>query len=117
MTRSLKTRKPNAAETRRLQVILEETTDKRVRRRAETLLFYSVGLNAIEIADALRAHVNTCQGSGHRRQFYLKKGSRHREHFLTLAEKSNMIHAFSPKEGAWTTNKNFDYVAKRYACT
>jgi phage-related protein len=61
-------------------------------------------------------YVITCQGSGHRRQFYLEKGSRHREHFLTMADRSNLIHAFSKKGKTWTINRNFDCVAKRYVC-
>ena len=56
-----------------------------------------------------------CQCSGHRRQFYLEKGSGHREHFLTMADKPNLIHAFSQKEAAWTTNRSFDCAARQYA--
>ena len=33
--------------------MLEETMDKRVRRRAEAILFYAVGLGVVEIARVL----------------------------------------------------------------
>lgn len=59
MTRSLKIRKPSAAERRRLQAVLEETWDKQVRRRAEGILLYADGLNAVEIAGVLKVHTNT----------------------------------------------------------
>lgn len=65
MTRSLKIRKPTAAETRRLQVVLEDATDKQVQRRAEAILFYAAGLSAVEIAPALHVHANTVYADLH----------------------------------------------------
>lgn len=59
MARTLKVRKPTPAERSRLQTVLEETTDKHVRRRAEAILFYAAGLNGTEIAAALGVHPNT----------------------------------------------------------
>ena len=59
MARTLKVRKPTSAERSRLQTVLEETTDKHVRRRAEAILFYAAGLNGTEIAAALGVHPNT----------------------------------------------------------
>ena len=59
MARSLTTRKPNAADMRRLQVLVEDTSDPRVRRRAEALLAYALGLTAVDIARALQVHPNT----------------------------------------------------------
>jgi transposase len=59
MARILKTRKPNAKEIRRLEYLLETTTDPQVQRRAEALLDYALGLNALEIAQALQVHGNT----------------------------------------------------------
>ncbi len=65
MTRSLKIRKPTAAEARRLQVVLEDAPDKQVQRRAEAILFYAAGLNAVEIAPALHAYANTIYADLH----------------------------------------------------
>ena len=59
MTRSLKIRKPTSYERRRLQAVVEATANKQVRRRAEAILFYAAGLNAVEIAAALKVHPNT----------------------------------------------------------
>lgn len=59
MARQLKVRQPNATELRQLRQILEESTEARVCRWAEALLFYGVGLNGQSIADALDVHVNT----------------------------------------------------------
>ncbi len=59
MARTLKTRQPNAKEIRRLEYILETTPDPQVRRRTEVLLDYRIGLNALEIAEALQVHSNT----------------------------------------------------------
>lgn len=59
MGRSLKVRKPNATEMRQLRQTLEESSDARLCRWAETLLFYGAGLNAQQIAEALAMHVNT----------------------------------------------------------
>ncbi len=59
MVRTLKTRKPNAKEMRRLEYVLETTTDPQVQRRAEVLLDFAIGLNGLEIAEALQVHSNT----------------------------------------------------------
>jgi transposase len=66
MARHLKVRLPNANERRQLREILEESTDARLCRWAEALLFYSVGLDAQCIADALAVHVNTIYACLHR---------------------------------------------------
>jgi transposase len=65
MARTLKVRKPTSAERSRLQAVLEETTDKHVRRRAEVILFYAAGLNGAEIAVALGVHPNTVYADFH----------------------------------------------------
>jgi transposase len=59
MTRALTIRQPTMAECFQLQSVIEYSDDARIRRRAEALLLYADGLNAVEIAQALQAHVNT----------------------------------------------------------
>ncbi len=59
MTRSLKIRQPKPYERDRLQAVVEETTDTQIRRRAEAILFYADGLNAVEIAAILKVHPQT----------------------------------------------------------
>jgi len=59
MGRSLTVRKPNATEMRQLRQTLEQSSNARVCRWAETLLVYGAGLNARQIAEALAVHVNT----------------------------------------------------------
>jgi transposase len=59
MSRPLKIRKPNATEIRQLRQTLEESTQARLCRWAETVLFYDAGLNALQIAEALAFHANT----------------------------------------------------------
>jgi transposase len=59
MARHLKVRLPKAAEMRQLREILEESTNARLCRWAEVLLFYGAGLDARSIAEALAVHVNT----------------------------------------------------------
>jgi transposase len=59
MSRPLKIRKPNTTEMRQLRQILEESTQARLCRWAETVLFYGAGLNALQIAEALAVHANT----------------------------------------------------------
>ncbi len=59
MTRTLSIRKPTMAERYQLQSVIEYTDDSQIQRRAEALLLYADGLNAIEIAHALKVHVNT----------------------------------------------------------
>ena len=65
MARLLRIRKPKPDERRRLQAVLEETTDKQIRRRAEAILFYADGLNAVEIAAVLKVHPNTIYADLH----------------------------------------------------
>jgi transposase len=65
MTRSLKIHQPKPYERRRLQRLVEETTDPQIRRRAEAILFYADGLNAVEIAAILKAHPNTIYSDLH----------------------------------------------------
>jgi transposase len=65
MSRSLKIRKPNSVQIRRLHLVLEETTNKYLQRRAEAILFYASGLNAVEIAQVLHAHPNTIYADLH----------------------------------------------------
>jgi len=59
MSRRLKVCKPNATEMRQLRDILEESSNGRVCRWAETLLFFGAGLKAPQIAVALAVHINT----------------------------------------------------------
>ena len=59
MARHLKVRLPNAAEMRQLRQILEESSNARLSRWVEALLFYGAGLNAPSIAEALAVHINT----------------------------------------------------------
>jgi transposase len=59
MSRQLKIRKPNAIEMRQLRQTLEDSTNARLCRWVEALLFYGAGLNAQAIAEALAVHVNT----------------------------------------------------------
>ena len=65
MVRLLAIRQPTGAELRRMQAILEQTTDRQIQRRVEALFFYSSGLNAVEIAEALRVHPNTIYADLH----------------------------------------------------
>ena len=66
MARHLKVHLPNATELRQLREILEESTNTRLCRWAETLLFYGAGLDAQSIAEALAIHVNTVYACLHR---------------------------------------------------
>jgi transposase len=66
MSRLLKARKPNAKELRQLQQILEDSDERRSRRRAEALLFYAAGLSAVDIARAMLVHPNTIYAYIHR---------------------------------------------------
>ena len=59
MSRLLTVRKPNMTEMRQLRQMLEQSSNARLCRWAETLLFYGAGLNARQIAAALAVHVNT----------------------------------------------------------
>lgn len=66
MSRHLKVRAPHGAEMRRLCQILEESTNPRLCRWAEALLFYGAGLEAQSIAEALAVHINTIYACLHR---------------------------------------------------
>jgi len=59
MTRTLSIRKPTLAEQHQLQSLNELTDEPQALRRTEALLLYADGLNAVEIAQALKVHVNT----------------------------------------------------------
>jgi len=66
MSRQLKVRLPSTVEMRQLRQILETSTNARLCRWTEVLLFYAAGLNAQSIADALAVHVNTIYACLHR---------------------------------------------------
>ena len=66
MSRQLEVRKPNATEMRQLRQMLEESTNARLCRWTEALLFYGAGLDAQLIADALAVHINTIYTCLHR---------------------------------------------------
>jgi transposase len=55
----MKVHRPTPADVRRLGEWLEDLTDARQRRRAEALILYAAGLDAVTIADALSVHPNT----------------------------------------------------------
>lgn len=59
MSRSIKIRKLRISEIRQLHELLEQDLSARQRRRAEVLLLYSAGMEALTIAQALGSHVNT----------------------------------------------------------
>jgi transposase len=59
MPRSLKIRKPRPAEVRQLQEVLEQEMSARQLRRAEAIVLYAAGLDAVEIASALGVHIKT----------------------------------------------------------
>ncbi len=59
MARLLRIRKPKAKEIRRLEYVLETVSDLQIQRRAEVLLDWAVGLDGLEIAEALHVHANT----------------------------------------------------------
>jgi transposase len=58
MPRSLTTRKPKAAEIRQLNKLLEEPLTAWQCRRAEVILLYAAGMNAVDIAQTLDVHFN-----------------------------------------------------------
>ena len=66
MSRQLKVRRPSVAEMRQLHQILEQSTNARLCRWAEALLFYGAGLDAQSIAEALAVHINTIYMGLHR---------------------------------------------------
>jgi len=59
MPRSLTIRKPLSVEISQLHKLLEDTLLAWQRRRAEAILLYASGLNAVEIAQMLGVHTNT----------------------------------------------------------
>ncbi len=59
MTRTLTIRKPTRREMLELERMLESELSSQARRRAETLLYYGLGLNGQQLADALHVHPNT----------------------------------------------------------
>ena len=59
MSRSLKIRKPRATEVQQLQVVIEDEVSARQRRRAEAIVLYAAGVQAVEIAKALGVHIKT----------------------------------------------------------
>ncbi len=59
MTRILTIRKPTPREMRWLEARLEEENPLQVKRRAEAILYYGLGLDGAAIAKALRVHPNT----------------------------------------------------------
>ena len=65
MPRSLKVRQPKAAEVHKLHAALEAAPDDRQGRRAEAVLLYATGLEAVEIARVLAAHPNTIYSDLH----------------------------------------------------
>lgn len=65
MARTLKIRQPNAKEIRRLEEVLETTSDPQIQRRSEVLLDYALGLNGLDIAEALHVHANTVYADLH----------------------------------------------------
>src|SRR3954454_24321960 len=56
MSRSLTIRKPRAAEIHQLHNFLEGQLKAWQRRRAETILLYTTGMTAVEIAQAVQVH-------------------------------------------------------------
>lgn len=59
MTRSLTVRKPTRREIWELNLMLEGELTSQARRRAETILYYGLGLNGQQLAEALHVHPNT----------------------------------------------------------
>jgi transposase len=59
MTRPLTIRKPTQRETQALGCLLEGELAPEARRRAEAILYHSLGLNGQQLADALDVHPNT----------------------------------------------------------
>ncbi len=59
MTRPLTVRKPTGREIRELERLLEGDLVAPARRRAETILYYGLGLNGRQLAAGLQVHPNT----------------------------------------------------------
>ncbi len=65
MARPLTIRKPTAREVERLELFLEDEHPPELKRRAEALLYYHLGLDGAAIAQALQAHPNTIYADLH----------------------------------------------------
>ncbi len=65
MTRTLTIRKPTRRERQELERILEGELSFQTRRRAETILYYGLGWNGQQLADALHVHPNTIYADLH----------------------------------------------------
>ena len=65
MSRSLRIRKPHAADIRQLHQVFEGSLSPGPRRRAEAILLYTAGLTAGDIANVLDVHVNTIYADLH----------------------------------------------------
>jgi transposase len=59
MTRTLTVRKPTRREIQELELMLEGELSSQAHRRAETILYYGLGLNGRQLAEALHVHPNT----------------------------------------------------------
>jgi transposase len=59
MTRTLTVRKPTRREVQELERMLENELSPQARRRAETILYHTLGLNGQQLAEALHVHPNT----------------------------------------------------------
>ena len=64
MSKSLSIRKLHTREARQLNSLLDEL-DRSKRRRAEAILLFDAGLNAVAIAQALGVHLNTIYADLH----------------------------------------------------
>ena len=124
MSRPLKVRKPNATEMRQLHQILEESTNTSLCCWVEALLFYAVGLNAHQIAEAITVHVNSIYAFLHRfaREglvFVQRSKRRGAPPRITIAQADEIarIAEQSPTEfglpyGRWSLAKLQDYVTR-----
>ena len=65
MTRTLTIRKPTRRETQELERMLEDELSSQQRRRAELILYHGLGLNGLQLADALQVHPNTVYADLH----------------------------------------------------
>jgi transposase len=125
MSRSLTISQPKAAAIHQLHKRLEEQLDLGQRRRAEAILLYATGINAVEIAQVLEVHRNTiyadlhafeqngmaCLDQLHSAGAPLRIGEAQRVEILRLAE-------LPPYElglpyGRWSVAKLRDYLLKQ----
>ena len=124
MSRPLKIRKPNATEMGQLTQTLEESTQARLCRWAETVLFYGAGLNAQQIAEAIDVHANTIYTYLHD---FAREGMSFVQHLrpagtpprITEAQVNEIVRIAeqSPTEfglpyGRWSLAKLQDYVTR-----